>query len=242
MLKKILKYTIALVLMCYAIFAFVLIPIIKEKNRCKGVLVRIEGNDLDAISIESINEMLASEGLDPAGKDIEEIVCSDIETYLSRISIVKECQVYISTGGYVNIGIECKLPALNVVENSGRKYCIDCEGDVIEDLQKALYLPVVTGYVTDSMSRKELKEIANAIHGDRFWTAQIEQIHFDENGEVIIIPRVGDHTIELGKAEQVKEKLQKLHTFYQKGMNTIGWNKYSKLNIEFNEKVICTKK
>ena len=57
-----------------------------------------------------------------------------------------------------------------------------------------------------------------------------------------MVPRVGDHIIELGKAEQVEEKLEKLYTFYKQGMNNVGWNKYSKVNIEFNDKVICTRK
>ena len=37
-------------------------------------------------------------------------------------------------------------------------------------------------------------------------------------------------------------KLDKLRAFYQKGLNNIGWNKYSKLNIEFDNKIIGTKR
>jgi hypothetical protein len=38
------------------------------------------------------------------------------------------------------------------------------------------------------------------------------------------------------------EKLSKLYTFYSRGLNTIGWDKYEKLNIEFNDKVIGTRR
>lgn len=242
MLKKILKYMIAIALVCYAAFAFVYIPLMDNDNRCKGVLIYIEGDKMEAMSREGIMDMLEKEGLDPLGNHVDSIVCGRIEKHLGSLSIVKECQVYLSTKGYVNIDIECKLPVLKVVENSGRTYYVDCEGDIIEGIEKALYLPVATGCITDSMASRELKEIAKAINGEEFWNAQIEQIHFDESRDIIIVPRVGDHIIELGKAEDVKEKLQKLYIFYHKGMNTIGWNKYSKLNIEFNEKVICTKR
>ena len=242
MLKKILKYTIVLALLSYAVFAFIIIPMMENRNRCKGVLIYIEGNELEAISRESILNILENENLVPTGDYMDSVVCSRIEDRLADMSIIKECQVYMSHRGYVNIDISCKLPAIRVIEQGGRTYCLDCEGDIIEDIRKALYLPVVTGHVGDSMARRELKEIANAIHGNRFWTAQIEQIHFNADNEVIMVPRVGNHIIELGKAENIEEKLQKLYTFYQKGMNTIGWNKYSKLNIEFNEKVICTKR
>ena len=93
-----------------------------------------------------------------------------------------------------------------------------------------------------SMATREIKEIASAIQDNKFWTAQIEQIHFNDKKEIIIIPRVGNHIIELGTAEDIDKKLEKLYTFYHEGMNKIGWNKYSKLNIEFGDKVICTKR
>ena len=63
-----------------------------------------------------------------------------------------------------------------------------------------------------------------------------------ESGEIIMVPKVGDHIIEFGTVENAEGKLDKLYTFYTKGLNTIGWEKYEKLNIEFNDKVIGTKK
>ena len=59
---------------------------------------------------------------------------------------------------------------------------------------------------------------------------------------MIVVPRVVDHIIEMGHAENIEQKLEKLYSFYHEGMNKIGWNKYSKINIEFGDKVICTKR
>ena len=98
------------------------------------------------------------------------------------------------------------------------------------------------GYINDSIASNELMSIAGFINDDEFWNSQIEQIYFDNNRQITLIPRVGSHIIEFGKAENIEEKLEKLHTFYLNGMNKVGWNKYSKLNIEFSNKVICTQK
>ena len=40
----------------------------------------------------------------------------------------------------------------------------------------------------------------------------------------------------------VEEKFERLKTFYEKGLNQIGWNKYSRISLEFNNQIICTKK
>ena len=53
---------------------------------------------------------------------------------------------------------------------------------------------------------------------------------------------MGNHVIELGTIRQIDEKFENLKAFYQKGLNTVGWNKYSKLNIKISNKVICTKR
>ena len=39
-----------------------------------------------------------------------------------------------------------------------------------------------------------------------------------------------------------QEKFEKLKTFYEKGLNQVGWNKYSRISLEFNNQIICTKK
>ena len=242
MLKKILKYFLFAVLACYAFFAFILVPSLEDRQICKGVLVNITDNGLEAINRENVMDFLKDENLDPSGMGMEKFECRGMEKFINDISLVKECQVYKSTKGYVNIDIECRIPVLIVYNKEGENYSIDGDGNMIHGIQKAIRLPMVTGNVNSNMANNELKEIARAIHGNRFWEAQIEQIHFNEKGYVIMVPRVGDHIIELGKAEQVEEKLEKLYTFYKQGMNNVGWNKYSKVNIEFNDKVICTRK
>ena len=60
--------------------------------------------------------------------------------------------------------------------------------------------------------------------------------------EIELIPRVGNHIIYLGKLEHFEDKLGRLKTFYEKGLNQVGWNKYSRISLEFGNQIICTKK
>ena len=46
----------------------------------------------------------------------------------------------------------------------------------------------------------------------------------------------------LGKLENFENKLARLKEFYQKGLNQVGWNKYSRINLEFSNQIICTKR
>ena len=69
-----------------------------------------------------------------------------------------------------------------------------------------------------------------------------EQINVTQAKELELVPRVGEHIIFLGKPGNYEEKFEKLKTFYEKGLNQVGWNKYSRISLEFNNQIICTKK
>ena len=142
----------------------------------------------------------------------------------------------------MGITIDCKIPIMQAFDINGREFFIDRKGTIIEGMHNAVYLPVASGFITRDMARKELLALATFLHDNRFWNEQIEQIYFTAKKDIILVPRVGNHTVEFGKAEKIEEKFGKLLKFYEKGLNTIGWNKYKKINVEFDKQVICTKR
>ena len=242
MFKCILKYLLVGAILCYTLFALIVIPSKEKSGICQGVLISINDNDMEIISREEIMDILKEEGFDPYGKDLDDFHCCDIENFIDNISLIKKCQVYKSIKGYAVIDIDCRIPIVKVFDKENNTYHIDDEGNIINGIHKALYLPIANGFINDSIATDEVMSIARIINKDKFWNSQIEQIYFDENRHITMIPRVGNHIIELGEASDIESKLEKLYTFYQNGMSKIGWNKYSKLNIEFGNKVICTQR
>lgn len=89
---------------------------------------------------------------------------------------------------------------------------------------------------------KGVFELAKFIHTNDFWKAQISQVHIQDENNIELIPRVGNHVILLGDASQIEEKFQKLFTFYQQGLSKTGWNEYSVINLKFKNQVVCTKR
>ncbi|MBR6691783.1 MAG: cell division protein FtsQ [Bacteroidaceae bacterium] len=241
MLKKILKYSALALVVCYIIFALLIIPGKDDAELCNELIVNIDENN-DMLSGTDVLTMLQDEGLDPRGKPLGEIKCFEIEHFMNSISLISSCQTYKTVNGNIVLEIDCRRPILAVIGKDGEQFCIDKDGAIIEGIPSMLYLPLATGNITDSMATAELKLIAEAIDNDRFWKAQTEQIYFDENRNIILVPRVGNHIIELGTADSIATKLENVKAFYGKGLNIVGWNKYSKLNAEYENRVICTKR
>jgi len=112
-------------------------------------------------------------------------------------------------------------------------------------------VPVATGNIFEtpeagdslvSAVGKQLYEIATYVDKDAFWKAQIEQIFVTAESELLLIPKIGDHTIVFGSSENMTEKFDKLMVFYREGLSRVGWNKYSTINLKYKDQVVCTKK
>ena len=75
---------------------------------------------------------------------------------------------------------------------------------------------------------------------------QIEQVYVrkDRKGKQVVelVPRVGDQIVYLGPLDDYQKKLSKLKTFYEKAVGTVGWRKFAKVNLEYDNQIICTKR
>ena len=242
MLKKIAVIFAAIVATAYLVFVLFFLDIMPTETKCRGVEIVISDNGLQALSVESIEKQLKLKGLDPKGKSMDEIVSEDIEKMLLESSIVKDCQCYKTHKNLVGIHISCKQPIIHVFDQSGGEYYLDNNAAIIRSVQNAIYLPVASGDIKSDETRKSLVQIALFLQDNRFWREQIEQIHVTPKQEIILVPRIGNHLVELGRADNLENKLAKLREFYIEGLNKVGWNKYDRINIEFDKQVICTKK
>jgi cell division protein FtsQ len=60
--------------------------------------------------------------------------------------------------------------------------------------------------------------------------------------DIILIPKVGNHSIVFGSALFIEEKFNNLKTVYSKGLNTIGWDKYSRINLKYKGQIVAEKR
>jgi cell division protein FtsQ len=77
---------------------------------------------------------------------------------------------------------------------------------------------------------------------DPFWKNQVVQYHVLGDGSVEMVPRVGGHIIYLGQPTNVTKKLSRLQKFYRYGLMQAGWNKYSRVSVEFDNQIGCKRK
>lgn len=87
----------------------------------------------------------------------------------------------------------------------------------------------------------DLYKMATFISNDEFWNAQVSQLYVNQENEFEVIPRVGNHEIIFGEADNIPFKFEKLMVFYKKALPKTGWNEYSTINLKFKNQIVCTK-
>ena len=244
MVKKILSILSVVVLAGYLVYSVMSMTDRHEDIRlCQGVDLHITDSlHFDLIDEEMILSLLQEHSMDPVGLPLQDIDLDQVETTLLLHPLVGEVQCYKTGGDMLRINISSKVPLVRVINSRGQDFYVDSRGEILSQHSLAVQLPVATGYIDRRFASQDLLRVINAIDRSEFWKAQVEQINVTREGQIELVPRVGDHLLILGTADDVEHKLERLMNFYAKGLDNVGWNKYRSISVAYDNQVVCKKR
>ena len=243
MLKKLFIFLFLILITVYLIVAATVLNGKPTEAVCPGMeLVINDSIDYGFISKREILRLLNNKKLSPIGKKISEINVRELEEELKKHPLIGNAECYRTPGNRIGIEITQRVPILRVMATNGEQYYIDDKAHTMPVPNSAANVAIVTGHVDKAFATKELYEFGMFLQKNPLWKAQIQQINVTTAKELELVPQVGDHIIFLGKPNHYENKFERLKTFYKKGLNEIGWNKYSRISLEFDNQIICTKK
>lgn len=241
-MQKARPYILFIGLFVYLIIVLTFVSAKRDEVVCKGMRVVVADAQTNGFADEGdVMEAVRRKYGEVAGRGVAEIDKDSIERLLVRSSVIKSAQVYYSLDGYLHIEIRQRKPVLRVLNQDG--YYVDEDGRVMPLSRKYTSRVVVaTGNVSRKFACEELYPFVMALRNDRFWDAYVEQIVVDAGREVVLIPKVGNFRIVLGKMEGYAGKMEKLRLFLKKGIARKGWNLYKEINLKFDKQIVCVRK
>ena len=163
-----------------------------------------------------------------------------LEKLVESHPAIKNVEVFSNQKGEIKIRVQQKK-AIARVKSSTDDYFLDEYGlEMLKPDNCTQQLIVFTGDISNN-DHKEIFSLINTINLSEFWSAQITQVHFEDD-DVILIPRVGNQKIKVGNLRNIYEKLDKLYHFYKVIIPTKGWEFYKEINLKYNNQIVCTKK
>lgn len=242
-MRTFVKIIILLGLAVYFVFAITLFNTPKEGAVCSGVDTIIDDSlQTGFINEDEIKAILVQYKLFPEGRKAEDINLKMLEDTLAQNPYIDKVLCYKTSNNRICIRVTPLIPVLHVMNSNGENYYLDSKGKIMPRNGYYANLVIATGHISKDYARKNLAALGRFIQQDAFWNKQIQQINVLKNGDIELTPRIGQHTILLGESTRFREKLARLKRFYTEGLNKAGWNKYTTLNLKYDNQVICTQK
>lgn len=184
------------------------------------------------------------------GASLSKLNFSEIEHRIRQNPFVSDAELYSDLKGNLTVTVSLRRPIARIVQNLGPDAYIGEDGTImpVSDKFSSRVVLISGDFVPKLVSLDNIHEreegrqlmmLLDAIREDLFWNAQIAQIDFDGKGRAILFPQVGDETIEFGKAEDLETKFKKLKIFYKEIIPRVGWNKYNRINVEYEGQVVA---
>lgn len=178
-----------------------------------------------------------------------------IEETLKTSPFVKTAECYKTQDGLVDIYLTQRMPIVRIKSINNEDYYIDDHYQVMPNTNYTSDIIIATGNINKWFAQKYISLVSKTLMKNNLWRNQIEQINVLPDRGIELVPRVGNHIIYIGnlpesniisKREQdvedfINRKMDRLEKFYKYGLSQAGWNKYSYINIEFDNQIICTK-
>ncbi|MEI7596312.1 MAG: hypothetical protein WCK02_11230 [Bacteroidota bacterium] len=263
MKSKIIRISSWVLLTAFVVLSLAFANEARKAQSCSGLVISIDtvGNH-EFITEDDVIAVLNDKFDSVVGLPLAMIDINKIETILNNNPYIKRADVYETINGKVGINITQRNPLFRIIGYGGFSFYYDEDGYMMPLCdQYSARVPLVT---CDSVWKRktaetlimlspkdtlekadvliQLYELTKYIKQDTLFNALIDQIHLTKEGEFLLIPRVSRHIVEFGGIEDYKEKLDKLILFYQRGLNAVGWNTYSRINIKYKNQVVCNKK
>ena len=237
-----------LILVLFFVMAFASIK--QQKKVVKNIFVEINSqDDIYFIDEQTVLKLATLEERDPLlGRNSSEVNLREIEQRIKINKFAHQVHAYKDIKGDLYINVKQSLPIARLISQNYQGYISD-KGFLLPLSNQ--YTPrtlIVTGQGVDRLCVKEVYNdsialsyfnLIKRIYEDTFLRTLFHMVDIQLNGEISLYPVIGKQVFLFGYPDAIDEKIQKIKIYFYKIAPSIGWNKYTYVNVKFNNQIIA---
>lgn len=184
-------------------------------------------------------------------RPIRQFNLHEAERLIEQIPQVANAEVWANFNGEICIEVDQRVPVLRIINQNGQSFYVDSNGIKMPLSSMGAYrVPIASGYIKEkSGTRDSLKtvighqlwQLALFLRGNKTANALTAQIYVNDQEKLEIVPMLGNHTVVLGDTSALSDKYFKLEALYRDGFREEDWKKYSLINLQYKELIVCQK-
>jgi cell division protein FtsQ len=240
---------VAVLLVLFGIIAFT--ERMKGEVTVSAIQITMENiHDNHYLEEKDIVKLMRLNAENLKGASLSNLNFKEIEHRIRQSPFVRDAELYSDLKGNLMVKVSLRRPIARVIQSDGPDAYIGEDGTILPVSEKfSSRVVLVSGDFVPKLLKldnihqmeegRQLMLLLNTIRGDIFWNAQVAQIDLDRKAKATLFPQVGDEKIEFGRAENLDIKFRKLKIFYKEILPRVGWNKYDRINVEYEGQVVA---
>ncbi len=249
MFRKLFKIAGILVLILFVIGTLAFSTHESKDVVCKTIEIEFEEDELIKVDRDELIRIVKSVDKEIFSKKLYQINAEEIELAIEKHQAILNAEVYTviardssSFKGVLTVDVKHREPVVRIMSETGSYYLDEFGEKIPISSNYTANVLVTTGFLTEKYAKEELLAFVMFIENNEFWQAQIEQVHIEKDGNLLLIPLVGNHIIEFGDISNYQQKLKKMKAFYEQVLANNNWNQYKTISLKYNNQVIAKRR
>lgn len=261
-MKRILNIVLKSVLGAGIVLLFIFANKKQSQVVCPEFVIELNDQGTPLISRFYIRSLITENGIKVKGQPLSAIDLEKIQHVIAASPFVKITNLTVDVNGKVKANVIQRRPIVRVIDFAGNQFYLDSEGKRVPISHEfTARVPIANGRIKSFQSPATRPEevsteetyrllpadlqnifvVANQLERDEFSKALVEQVYLNSDGEIELIPKLGEETILLGDTTFLREKLEKLKIFYTQENRNEAWATYRFVNLKYRDQIICKK-
>ena len=249
-MPKYLKIIFSLMLAVYLVVALTMTARENDDEICTDMPIIVEDADGDSGVSRFVTAAELAHELDDLpsrakGMALANINTQDIRLRLLDLDTSEDAEVVRYSDGSIRIHVTPIVPVLRVFDGPASYYVNRAGKRVKASARYHKNVPMIQGHFDPSDSvftPMSLMPLVNYIVSDSVWNSYIGMIQVKSPTDILLIPNIREHVINIGSTDRLSEKMDNLRLFYNKVLVKQGWEKYDTISLKWNGQIVATKR
>ena len=209
----------------------------------KSNLQEAKGIDLSRtvdtlVTAETLRQQMLTQAPTLLSVKVKEVNADQVARLALKNPYVEKAKVSVNVMGHLVVKVVQRTPVVRLFTDKG-EYYLSHDGHVMPLSQEGEADVLVGNGAIKTQKPKGMLEVAVWLYDNPLYGSLFDQVNLSSKGDIILVPKVGDHVVVLGSAENMEQKMADLLVFYRQGMNQVGWNTYKEISLKYNGQIVC---
>ncbi len=224
----------------YMVAAWFITASASDSRLCQGILITVhDTSEIHFVTPQELSAELGDLPMTARSTRLKDIDIDSIERALSLFDKIERVNVNQLSSGKIHIDVWPMRPVARIFDSAGHSYYINRAGKRIA-AQPGYFLdvPVIQGDFGAGFEATSLIPLIDYIESDPDWREAISMIEARSPSDIILVPVIRGHLINIGDSTDYPDKFRRLKLMYSKVMSAKGWDFYKEISVKWRGQVV----